>query len=135
MAVEAAKALAPERAAGEGRLSPRLREMLDRGDRCPREQYDDALARLRQGRAAVPEVFRDVDVLVTPAAPGEAPPAAASTGDPAFSRIWTLLGVPCLSLPVLRGASGLPLGLQLIGAPGRDDDLLAFGAWVAAHAS
>jgi hypothetical protein len=70
------------------------------------------------------------DVLLTPAAAGEAPVGLASTGDPAFSRIWTLLGVPCLSLPVLRGPAGLPLGLQLIGARGRDEDLLAAASWI-----
>jgi Asp-tRNA(Asn)/Glu-tRNA(Gln) amidotransferase A subunit family amidase len=132
MAVEAARALAGERTAGEARLSPKLRDMLQRGDRCPRERYDDALAQLRRARAAIPDAFRDADVLLTPAATGEAP-APETTGDPAFSRIWTLLGVPCLSLPVLRGPAGLPLGLQLIGAPGRDDDLLAFGAWIASR--
>jgi Asp-tRNA(Asn)/Glu-tRNA(Gln) amidotransferase A subunit family amidase len=132
MAVEAARALAGERAAGEARLSPKLRELLVRGDACPRPQYEDALAQMRRARAAIADVFRDVDVLVTPAAAGE-PPDPATTGDPAFSRIWTLLGVPCLSLPVLRGPAGLPSGLQLIGAPGRDDDLLAFAAWTASR--
>jgi Asp-tRNA(Asn)/Glu-tRNA(Gln) amidotransferase A subunit family amidase len=133
MAVEAARALAPERAAGEERLSRKLRDLLEKGDRCPREQYDEAIARMRRARAGAADAFRDADVLITPAAPGEAPVGLLSTGDPAFSRIWTLLGVPCLSLPLLRGPAGLPLGLQLIGAPGKDLELLAAAAWVEAR--
>jgi Asp-tRNA(Asn)/Glu-tRNA(Gln) amidotransferase A subunit family amidase len=133
MAVEAARALATERAAGEERLSRKLRDLLERGDRCPRERYDEAVGRMRRGRATAADAFRDADVLLTPSAPGEAPAGLGSTGDPAFNRIWTLLGVPCLSLPLLRGPAGLPLGLQLIGAPGKDAELLAAAAWIEGH--
>lgn len=65
------------------------------------------------------DVLERYDAIVTPSAAGEAPPAD-TTGDPAFCRMWTLLGVPAVTVPGLRGHHGLPLGIQLVGA--RDDD-------------
>ncbi|HEX9306111.1 MAG TPA: hypothetical protein VF894_01395, partial [Anaeromyxobacter sp.] len=56
---------------------------------------------------------------------GEAPVGLASTGDPAFDRIWTLLGTPSASLPAGRGPAGLPVGLQVVGAPRQDGALVA----------
>ena len=71
-------------------------------------------------------------VLLTFSAPGEAPSLADGTGNSLFNRIWTLLGVPAITLPFGRGPLGLPLGIQLIAAPGRDDELLAFAQSVEA---
>lgn len=68
---------------------------------------------------ALHEVLGRYDAIVTPAAAGE-PPLAATTGDPAFCRMWTLLGTPAITVPGLRGPGGLPLGVQIVGA--RDDD-------------
>ena len=62
--------------------------------------------------------------LVTLAAPGEAPPGLASTGNAVFSAIWTLMGVPSVALPMLEGENGLPIGVQLIGGRGEDQKLL-----------
>ncbi|HET7826178.1 MAG TPA: hypothetical protein VFK90_12660, partial [Anaeromyxobacter sp.] len=61
-----------------------------------------------------------------------APAGLESTGDPAFNRIWTLLGVPCVTLPAARGPAGMPVGIQLVGAPGKDGDLVAVAAWAMA---
>jgi Asp-tRNA(Asn)/Glu-tRNA(Gln) amidotransferase A subunit family amidase len=68
--------------------------------------------------------MKDIDALLAPAAPGEAPSGLAATGDPIFSRVWTLLGLPCVNIPALTGARGLPIGLQLVGHPGRERELL-----------
>lgn len=62
---------------------------------------------------------------MVPAAPGEAPAGLAATGDPAFSRVWTLLGLPCVNVPGLRGPQGMPVGLQLVGRPDAESALLA----------
>ena len=72
--------------------------------------------------------MREVDALLTPAAPGEAPAGLAATGDPVFARVWTLLGLPCVNVPGLTGPHGLPVGLQLVGHPGRERDLLRAAA-------
>ena len=74
-----------------------------------------------------------LDVLLTPSAPGEAPEGLASTGDPVFNRVVTLFGFPCIGLPAGTGPAGLPLGIQLVGAPRADGPLLGVAAWVAAR--
>jgi amidase len=131
MAAEAARTLRAIRDAHAPLLSPVLLEFLAEGARVP--PAAEALARERAARcgARLPEVFARVDALLTPAAPGEAPVGLESTGDPAFARVWTLLGTPCASLPVARGPAGLPLGVQVVGAPGRDGALAATCAWIA----
>jgi Asp-tRNA(Asn)/Glu-tRNA(Gln) amidotransferase A subunit family amidase len=65
-----------------------------------------------------------------PAAVGEAPPRA-TTGDPVMNRAWTALGMPLLAVPGALGPAGLPIGVQLVGRPGRDLDLLDVGRRVA----
>jgi Asp-tRNA(Asn)/Glu-tRNA(Gln) amidotransferase A subunit family amidase len=70
------------------------------------------------------EIFDQSDAIITPAAPGIAPEGLSATGDPAFCTLWTLTGLPALSLPLFAGESGLPIGVQLVGGPGRDARLL-----------
>ena len=75
----------------------------------------------------------DMDVLVailTPAAPGTAPKGLSATGDPSFCTLWTLCGMPALSLPLLQGSDGLPLGVQLVGRRGFDARLLRTARWL-----
>jgi Asp-tRNA(Asn)/Glu-tRNA(Gln) amidotransferase A subunit family amidase len=60
-------------------------------------------------------VFKEFDVLIEPSAPGEAPLGIKNSGDAVFSRMWTALHLPCVSIPVLKGPSGMPLGLQIVG--------------------
>jgi amidase len=73
----------------------------------------------------VAELFDDFDALLVPAAPGEAPAGLDMTGDPLFNRTWTLLHLPCVTVPAGRGDSGLPIGVQLVGRLGDDARLLA----------
>jgi Asp-tRNA(Asn)/Glu-tRNA(Gln) amidotransferase A subunit family amidase len=73
--------------------------------------------------------MRNFDFLLTPSAPSEAPASLASTGDPVFNRAWTLLGVPCVTLPYGKGPSGLPLGVQLVGPFDADSALLGWARW------
>jgi Asp-tRNA(Asn)/Glu-tRNA(Gln) amidotransferase A subunit family amidase len=76
--------------------------------------------------------FDGIDALLTPSALDEAPDGLASTGDPAFSRNWTLLGTPCVSVPGLRGERGGPIGVQVIGRRGDDTATLALATFVEA---
>ena len=71
---------------------------------------------------------------MTPAATGEAP-GLESTGDPAFCVPWTFCGAPAISLPILRGPAGLPVGAQLVGRPGDDAGLLRTARWLADFAA
>ena len=128
MKAEAARSLAHERAEHGERLSDGLREMLDIGARLAPDALDrarDCAAECRAGEAAL---FGGADLLLTAAAPGEAPPRA-TTGDPMCNRAWTLLGAPCATLPFGAGPNGLPLGAQLVARRGADPRLLAWARW------
>jgi Asp-tRNA(Asn)/Glu-tRNA(Gln) amidotransferase A subunit family amidase len=126
---EIARCLADEHRRFAGMIREPLRGMLDEGSAMPVEAYEESLHRVRQCRAALPGVFDGIDVLVTPAAPGEAPDAA-TTGDPIFNRGWSALGTPVVGVPAGAGPSGLPLGVQVVGAPGQDARALACAGWV-----
>jgi Asp-tRNA(Asn)/Glu-tRNA(Gln) amidotransferase A subunit family amidase len=130
MSAEAAVAMRAERERYHAQLSDRFRAFLLEGEHCPAQRLREARERARNGARDAPRVFADVDALLTAAAAGEAPAGLESTGDPAFCRAWTLLGSPCISLPVLTGPSGLPVGLQIVGARGDDTRLLAVAAWI-----
>jgi Asp-tRNA(Asn)/Glu-tRNA(Gln) amidotransferase A subunit family amidase len=127
MGAEAAQTLREE---PESQLSAKLREFLREGARVPPERLAAAREQAERCRRELDGVFDDLDALLTPATTGEAPEGLGATGDPIFCRIWTLLGVPCISLPVLTGPAGLPIGLQIIARPGCDDEVLSAAAWV-----
>jgi Asp-tRNA(Asn)/Glu-tRNA(Gln) amidotransferase A subunit family amidase len=74
--------------------------------------------------AGLAEIFDAYDAIITPAAPGVAPKGLGSTGNPVFCTLWTLTGLPALSLPLFAGEGGLPLAAQLVGPVGRDGRLL-----------
>lgn len=67
----------------------------------------------------------DLDVVLTPAAIGEAPVGTDPVGSWAMNIIWTLLHVPCISVPVTDGPAGLPVGIQLVAPRYSDPTLLA----------
>ena len=73
-----------------------------------------------EARGALAEVMADVDVILSPSAPGAAPKGLGSTGNSTFNRLWTLMGTPCVNVPGLVDPSGLPLGVQVIGRFGSD---------------
>lgn len=131
MAVEASRVFRTLRAEHGPRLSRVLLELVEAGERVGPEREAAARAQADRCRAALPGIFGRFDALLTPSAPGEAPLGLDSTGDPAFDRIWTLLGTPAASLPLARGPAGLPLGVQVVGAPGRDAALVGACAWIA----
>ena len=85
-----------------------------------------------RANAVLDVLFLDCDAVLVPSAPGEAPEGLGATGDPLFSRIWSLLRLPCVALPLGAGPRGLPLGVQLIGRKGGDRKLLAVAEWVQA---
>lgn len=94
--------------------------------------YNAARGVFDTARRVTAEAFGDCDFWLTLPAPGEAPKGIESTGDPVFNRLWTLLHVPCLTVPCGKGPAGLPLGVQLIGPPRGAARLLAAGRWVEA---
>jgi len=133
MNFESARALAWEQENHRGAISAALLERLDDGWTVSREQYDGARQTARDARLQFADLMRGFDLLLTPSARGEAPKSLASTGDALFNRVWTLLGVPCVSLPWGKGPLGLPLGIQLVSAIENDSALLAHAHWAASQ--
>jgi Asp-tRNA(Asn)/Glu-tRNA(Gln) amidotransferase A subunit family amidase len=132
MNFESARALAWEQAHHRDAISATLLKRLDEGWAISREKYDDARQTARDARRQFSDLMRGFDLLLTPSARDEAPKGFASTGDSLFNRVWTLLGVPCITLPWGSGPNGLPLGIQLVAAVEQDAALLAQAQWAAA---
>lgn len=126
---EQAQCLAHERLQHFERLSPRLQGIMNAGVAVTAAQYEQAQAWVVRCRAQLAEVFKGVDVLLAPSAPGAAPLGLDNTGDPIFCRIWTALHTPTVNIPAGHAANGLPVGLQVVGPVGADALTLA-----AAHA-
>jgi Asp-tRNA(Asn)/Glu-tRNA(Gln) amidotransferase A subunit family amidase len=131
MCYEEARAFAWEHANDADQISESLRPRIEEGWALSREAYDAARLLARDCRRRLAEQMRDYDYLLTPSAPGEAPVTLANTGNSVFNRVWTLLGVPCVTLPFGSGPNGLPLGVQLVGSFDGDSDLLGWSHWTA----
>ena len=116
-------------------LSEPMRTLIESGLETPFEDYQQALHIARKWRRNLEEKFNSLDCLIAPSAMGEAPYGLESTGDPLFSRMWNVLGVPCIHLPVSTGSFGLPLGFQIIGQLFKDDDLIHCAKWIEAIVS
>ena len=126
MSFEMARALIFERTRYSKKLSPQLSQQLSEGAQIPYEQYQKDLMKAQAARFALAQLFdNEVDILIAPSAPGEAPLAKEGTGNPVFCRGWTLSGLPCINLNVSSGPNGLPVGVQLIAGPGKDRFLLS----------
>jgi Asp-tRNA(Asn)/Glu-tRNA(Gln) amidotransferase A subunit family amidase len=128
MSYEAALAYVPEYQVHLSDLSEPFRTVIAAGASLGGARYAVLQQQAEQGRHALAALFDRFDVLLAPSAPGEAPAGLVSTGDPIFSRMWTLLGNPCVNVPVGTGPAGLPLGVTVIGPRWRDDVALAAAA-------
>lgn len=110
--------------ANPGVMSAKLAEIIAQGRAVGDAQYEDALAQREPLYEEFVALTRDVDAVLTPAAAGIAPLGLGATGSPAFNALWTFLGVPAISLPLLA-LDGLPLGVQAVGMRDQDGKLLA----------
>jgi len=115
---------------GRERISSSLRAQLARGREITALEYQRACARIPLINEGFDEIFQRCDAIVTPAAPGTAPEGLEATGDPAFCTLWTLCGMPALNLPLMQGANGLPLGVQLVARRNDDARLLRTARWL-----
>ena len=131
MDVEMAHNLHRDYERGGDKLSPALRALIERGRAYPAIDYTRALAGASALNAMLDDVFNEYDAILTPAAPGEAPRGLDRTGNPAFCTMWTYLGTPAVTLPLLQGENGLPIGVQLVGRRGNDARLLRTARWLA----
>jgi Asp-tRNA(Asn)/Glu-tRNA(Gln) amidotransferase A subunit family amidase len=118
---------------GKDRLSSHMRQAIEEGREVLAHDYLAAVDWIEVLNAGLEEIFRRYDAIITPAAPGEAPRGLETTGNPAFCTLWTLCGTPAVSLPLLQGANGMPIGVQLVGRRGYDARLLRTASWLVDH--
>jgi Asp-tRNA(Asn)/Glu-tRNA(Gln) amidotransferase A subunit family amidase len=116
---------------GRDRLSESLRGQIARGRVTLPADYRHALAQIPRVDALFDELHAQYDAILTPSVPGTAPFGLESTGDPAFCTLWTFCGMPAINVPLLRGADGLPLGVQLVGPRMGDARVLRAARWLA----
>ena len=126
---ESSRALAWERRYFNEKISEKVRARLARADSRTLEEFLAAQKVLAECRRLLEETFREVDVLLVPSAPGEAPEGLASTGDAVFNQMWTALHTPAVTVPVFKGPQGLPMGAQFVGTYGADYRTLACAEW------
>jgi len=115
---------------GADRISDVLKGMIESGRKTLAVDYQIALDWREIYYAGLEEIFDRYDAILTPAALGTAPMGLASTGSPAFCSLWSLCGVPAITLPLMSGENGLPIGLQLVGRRGDDGRLLRTARWL-----
>jgi Asp-tRNA(Asn)/Glu-tRNA(Gln) amidotransferase A subunit family amidase len=133
MEADLARSFRREYERGKERLSPTLCEMIERGQQCLAVDYNHATEQIPALNSALEEILLEYDAIVTPAATGEAPTGLESTGSPVFCTPWSLCGVPSISIPILQGSNGMPIGVQLTAAKGDDARLLRTANWLAKY--
>lgn len=130
MEADIARSFAGEYRDGADQLSDILKEIIERGQQVLAVDYNNAVA----GREILYNGFNDIfewnDAIITPATIGVAPAGLGSTGSPTFCTIWTLCGMPAVTLPLMQGENGMPLGVQLVGPRGDDARLLRTARWL-----
>lgn len=129
-AFEARQSLADERRHHAAQFSPRLQARLAGGEDIGAAEYLAMRQRALAARHAMGGWFEDVDTLLYPPAQGEADVGIADSGSAQFGALWSLMHVPCVSVPIARGPRGLPMGVQVIGAYGDDLRTLQAAAFV-----
>jgi Asp-tRNA(Asn)/Glu-tRNA(Gln) amidotransferase A subunit family amidase len=108
-----------------GEVSKQFRDLIAEGRKVTAPEYLAAVRDARRYADGMARIFEQLsDAILTLSARGVAPQGIEATGDPVFCTLWTLTGFPSLNLPLLANADGLPIGVQLVGAHGRDERLL-----------
>jgi Asp-tRNA(Asn)/Glu-tRNA(Gln) amidotransferase A subunit family amidase len=130
-AVEAARALAYEAREHADRLNFWIRDSLVTASQFDLAGYEKAQWHAIKCQRALSEIFRQVDVLLTPSVPGEAPADLDSISNSVFNRTWTLMQAPCVTLPNATGPNGMPVGIQLVGPVGCDVKTLSVAKAIA----
>ena len=114
----------------KNKLSDKIIEAIERGMKYTSVEYNNALSQIDVANAYFKQFFHDYDAILTPSACGEAPVGLRSTGDPIFSTVWTYCGMPSISLPLLQGENGLPVGIQLVSSLFDDERLFRNASWL-----
>jgi Asp-tRNA(Asn)/Glu-tRNA(Gln) amidotransferase A subunit family amidase len=107
-----------------------MSQAIQTGQSIAAEQYHAALRLAERSRQELDQILDSFDILIAPCVNGEAPMGLAYAGDPSFQGLWTLLHVPTLSIPAIRGPNGMPVGIQVIARRFSDLSLLNAALWL-----
>jgi Asp-tRNA(Asn)/Glu-tRNA(Gln) amidotransferase A subunit family amidase len=128
---EAARVMAHEYRTKRDGLSKAMQGVVEDGNKIPYADYRAALDLAAHCRRLIAPVFKVHDALLTPSAECEAAPIENPIGDSVFSRLWTILHVPCTAMTTeLSAGLRLPVGIQLVGMLNEDEKLLRVSRWV-----
>ena len=131
MESDMARSFSEEYKKSKNKLSDKIIEAIERGMKYTSVEYNDALSKIDVANTYFKQFFHDYDAILTPSACGEAPKGLQSTGNPIFCTVWTYCGMPCISLPLLQGKNGLPVGVQLVSSLFDDERLFRNASWLA----
>jgi len=115
---------------GGERLSGHMREAIAEGYTVKAVDFLAARDLRKELNRGLDRIFARHDAILTPASTGEAPARHDTTGNPVFNALWSFLGVPAITLPLLTGPNGMPVGVQLVGPRGGDAQLLRTANWL-----
>ena len=130
MESDMARSFSKEYEKSKNKLSDQIVEAIERGMKYTSVEYNNALSKIDVANTYFNQFFHDYDAILTPSACDEAPKGLKSTGNPIFCTIWTYCGMPCISLPLLKGKSGLPVGVQLVSSLFDDERLFRNASWL-----
>ena len=114
----------------KNKLSKYMQDAIKKGNKHSAKDYVEAIDFMKRSYNSYEEVFEDYHGVLTPSSPGVAPKGLKSTGTAEFNKVWSYLGTPCISLPLLKGESNMPLGIQLVGARYDDHRFLGVANWL-----
>ena len=114
----------------KNKLSDKIVEAIERGMKYTSVAYNEALSNIETANTYFKQFFHDYDAIWTPSATGEAPKGLEFTGNPIFCTVWTYCGMPSISLPLLQGKNGLPIGVQLVSSLFDDERLFRNANWL-----
>ena len=114
----------------KSKLSKYMQTAIAKGNKYSAKEYAEAIDFKKRSYESYKEVFEDYHGVLSPSSPGVAPKGLKSTGTAEFNKVWSYLGTPCISLPLLEGESNLPLGVQLIGDCYDDHRFLGVANWL-----
>ena len=112
------------------KLSKYMQDAISNGNKHTAKEYAEAIDFMKRSYESYEEVFEDYHGVLSPSSPGVAPKGLKSTGTAEFNKVWSYLGTPCISLPLLEGENNLPLGVQLIGNKYDDHRFLGVASWL-----
>jgi len=112
------------------KLSKYMQDAIANGNKHSAKEYAEAIDFMKRSYESYQEVFEDYHGVLSPSSPGVAPKGLKSTGTAEFNKVWSYMGTPCISLPLLEGENNLPLGVQMIGDKYDDHRFLGVANWL-----